>query len=434
MPHRPGHTLDSISRQVAPRYSVEGNMGPFGIGPQGGGMGRGQNNWLSNLLSWQIPGSQNIPRYQDVYSAIHPDRQVPDASSLPYFGSAMNFVPGVEAQQMAEQGANPWALAGMMGLDLPVVGLGARGAKSVFKGISNLPQNMGNLLPWDKFRGVPSAGVQRSMGPPYSTPNLSIMGPYLERGRPTVMAQNAAGVPSAFYQSQGTSGQLPHDMIVNRLTNQGVDPTMASQIASDISGKGQFVPTQGFGTVSGQQVGPTGMYNPSNTMSPHRALNAAQALADEGLAPSMFRGDQYQMYDAVKKALRGGFTEQGIDPAVEFMGRYGNDPNLARMGAQITGDLGPQTAEGGFRTSPYSTRDLSSQVPPDMTGITNRMLNVPWGPKTSTPQPKGSLTSPGTTIPAAAAIGGVAAKMPTQDEREGRAQYLAGQNRRRGGL
>ena len=434
MPHRPGHTLDSISRQVAPRYSVEGNMGPFGIGPQGGGMGRGQGNWLSNALSWQVPGSQNLPRYQDVYGAMHPGRQVPDASSLPYFGTAMDFVPGVEAQQMAEQGSNPWALAGMMGLDLPLVGLGAKGAKSAFRGLSNLPQNMGNLLPWNNFRGLPSAGVQRSMQPPYRTPNTSIMGPYLEGGRPTVLAQNAAGIPSAFYQSQGTTGQLSHDMIVNRLTNQNVDPSMASKIAMDISGKYQFVPSPGFLTRGGTQYGPAGMYNPSAPMPPHEALNAAQALADQGLAPSMFRGDQFQQYDAVKQALRGGFAQQGIDPAVEFMGRYGNDPNLARMGAQITGDLGPQTAEGGFRSFPW-TQGIGgprTTVPPDMTGITNRMLGI--GPTTATPQPKGSLTSLGTAIPAAAAIGGVAAKMPTQDEREGRAQYLAGQNRGRGGL
>ena len=401
-------------------YSIEGNMGPFGIGPQGGGMGRGQGNWLSNALSWQVPGSQNIPRYEDVYGAMHPGRQVPDASSLPYFGTAMDFVPGVEAQQMAQQGSNPWALAGMMGLDLPLVGLGARGAKSAFRGLSNLPQGVGNLLPWNKFRGVPSAGVQRSMQPPYKTSNLSMMGPYLERGRPTVMTQDAAGIPSAFYQSKGTTGQLSHDMIVNRLTNQGVDPSMASQIARDISGKGQFVPSPGFLTRGGTQYGPAGMYDPSNPLLPHEARNAAQALADQGLAPSMYRGDQWRQYDAVKQALRETVsptgTLKGIDPAVEFMGKYGNDPNLARMGAQITHDLGPQNMRGGFpRSTPMgsaSNFDPVGQIPPDLTGITNRMLGI--GPKTATPKPTTS------NIPSAAAIG--------------RGGYLASKDRRRNGL
>ena len=230
------------------------------------------------------------------------------------------------------------------------------------------------------------------------------------------MTHDAAGIPSAFYQSKGTTGQLSHDMIVNRLTNQGVDPSMASQIASDISGKGQFVPTEGFGIVGGKQIGPSGMYNPSAPMPPHEALNAAQALADEGLAPSMFRGDQFQQYDAVKQALRGGFTEQGIDPAVEFMGKYGNDPNLARMGAQITHDLGPQNMRGGFprptSMGSASNFDPIGQIPPDMTGITNRMLGI--GPKTATPKPTTS------NIPSAAAIG--------------RGGYLASEDRRRNGL
>ena len=413
-------------------YSIEGNMGPLGIGPQGGGMGRGQGNWLSNALSWQVPGSQNIPRYEDVYGAMHPGRQVPDASSLPYFGTAMDFVPGVEAQQMAQQGSNPWALAGMMGLDLPLVGLGARGAKSAFRGLSNLPQGAGNLLPWNKFRGVPSAGVQSSMQPPYSTPNLSMMGPYLERGRPTVMTRDAAGNIMPFYQSRGQAGNIPYDTAVSRLTGQGVDPTMASQIAGDISGRGQWVPSRGFTTGSGGQMPGLPkriLSSKSNAaLSPYGALNAAQTVADQGLGPSMFRGNEWQQYENIRNALSG-----LDDPAVEFMGRYGNDPNLARMGAQITGDLGPQTAEGGFRSFPW-TQGIGgprTTVPPDMTGITNRMLGI--GPKTATPQPKGSLTSLGTAIPAAAAIGGVAAKMPTQDEREGRAQYLAGQNRCRGG-
>ena len=54
MPHRPGHTLDSISRQVAPRYSTEGNMGPFGIGPQGIGGQAVIQRWLSDMFRTQI--------------------------------------------------------------------------------------------------------------------------------------------------------------------------------------------------------------------------------------------------------------------------------------------------------------------------------------------------------------------------------------------
>ena len=428
MPHRPGHTLDSISRQVAPRYSVEGNMGPFGIGPQGGGMGGGQGNWLADALSWQVPGSQNLPRY--------PGRNIPGIGG--YLDAAMGmFAPGVETQRMAEQGAGPWSLAGMMALDAPVVGplMGGafRGARGAFRGLSNLPQGAGNLLPWNKFRGVPSAGVQSSMQPPYSTPNLSMMGPYLERGRPTVMTRDAAGNIMPFYQSRGQAGNIPYDTAVSRLTGQGVDPTMASQIAGDISGRGQWVPSRGFTTGSGGQMPGLPkriLSSKSNAaLSPYGALNAAQTVADQGLGPSMFRGNEWQQYENIRNALSG-----LDDPAVEFMGRYGNDPNLARMGAQITGDLGPQTAEGGFRSFPW-TQGIGgprTTVPPDMTGITNRMLGI--GPTTATPQPKGSLTSLGTAIPAAAAIGGVAAKMPTQDEREGRAQYLAGQNRGRGGL
>ena len=267
-------------------------------------------NWLANALSWQVPGSQNLPRYQG--------RNIPGIGG--YLDAAAGMlVPGVETQRMAEQGAGPWSLAGSMAMDALPVGMIGGGlanlGRRVFPGAGGLGRGFTNM--WSRFNPIPSAGFDYTGT---RTPNLSMMGPYMEGSRPTVMTRDAAGNMMPFYRSLGSAGNVPYDTAVSRLTGQGVDAGIASRIAGDISGRGQWVPTQGFNTFpfgQGRQLGPIDMTeSPVQGLRPHEALNTAQELAERNFAPSWMTGQNAQQYQAVQKALSG-----LDDPASVFMSK-----------------------------------------------------------------------------------------------------------------
>lgn len=110
-------------------------MGPLGIGPQGGGMGRGQGNWLADALTWQVPGTQNIPRL--------PARNIPGIGG--HIDTAGRWlIPGVETQRMAEQGASPGALGGSLAMDTLPVGMVAGKVGRTLKGV--LPSGLSNVI------------------------------------------------------------------------------------------------------------------------------------------------------------------------------------------------------------------------------------------------------------------------------------------------
>ena len=116
-------------------YSIEGNMGPLGIGPQGGGMGRGQGNWLADALTWQVPGTQSIPRL--------PARNIPRIGG--HIDTAGRWlIPGVETQRMAEQGASPGALGGSLAMDALPVGMVAGKVGRTLRGV--LPSGLSNII------------------------------------------------------------------------------------------------------------------------------------------------------------------------------------------------------------------------------------------------------------------------------------------------
>ena len=116
-------------------YSIEGNMGPLGIGPQGGGMGRGQGNWLADALTWQVPGTQNIPRL--------PARNIPRIGG--HIDTAGRWlIPGVETQRMAEQGASPGALGGSLAMDALPVGMVAGKVGRTLRGV--IPSSVSNAI------------------------------------------------------------------------------------------------------------------------------------------------------------------------------------------------------------------------------------------------------------------------------------------------
>ena len=127
-------------------YSIEGNMGPLGIGPQGGGMGRGQSNWLADALAWQIPGTQNIPRL--------PARNIPGIGG--HIDTAGRWlIPGVETQRMAEQGASPGALGGSLAMDTLPVGMVAGKVGRTLRG--TLPSGVSNVIKYP-FQQASRAG------------------------------------------------------------------------------------------------------------------------------------------------------------------------------------------------------------------------------------------------------------------------------------
>ena len=127
-------------------YSIEGNMGPLGIGPQGGGMGRGQSNWLADALAWQIPGTQNIPRL--------PARNIPRIGG--HIDTAGRWlIPGVETQRMAEQGASPGALGGSLAMDTLPVGMVAGKVGRTLRGA--LPSGVSNVIKYP-FQQASRAG------------------------------------------------------------------------------------------------------------------------------------------------------------------------------------------------------------------------------------------------------------------------------------
>ena len=127
-------------------YSIEGNMGPLGIGPQGGGMGRGQSNWLADALAWQIPGTQNIPRL--------PARNIPRIGG--HIDTAGRWlIPGVETQRMAEQGASPGALGASLAMDTLPVGMVAGKVGRTLRGA--LPSGVSNVIKYP-FQQASRAG------------------------------------------------------------------------------------------------------------------------------------------------------------------------------------------------------------------------------------------------------------------------------------
>lgn len=358
-------------------------------------------NWLANALSWQVPGSQNLPRYQG--------RNIPGIGG--YLDAAAGMlVPGVETQRMAEQGAGPWSLAGSMAMDaLPVGMLGgglANLGRKVFPGAGNLGRGFTNM--WSRFNPIPGAGSTMEGGVRF--PNQSMMGPYMEGSRPTVMTRDAAGNMMPFYQSRGQSGKMPYNVTFGRLTGQGVDPGIASQIASDVSGQGQWVPSQGFAGRSPMGVEPVKQYNPLGSGLPDTALSDFRKNIGMTDRPSWMGGQVgwQEPYQAVTQAMG------GVDPATAMMSKFGNDPNLLKLSQNIGKTVG---------------REFNAPV---NTGATNRMLGIT--PPITPIQMGSRATSPGAMGSAASVIGGAGVRMPTQDEGKGRAQYLAGQNRRRGGL
>lgn len=382
MPHTPGNP-----------YSVEGNMGPFGIGPQGGGMGRGQGNWLSNALSWQIPGSQNIPRYGDVYSAMHPDRPVPDAG---YLDTLMGmFAPGVETQRMAEQGANPWALAGMGALDLPLIGPGFKGAKAAFKG--TLPSGISSAVKYPFQQG---ANLMANL-----------------RGDPRLVPLRYGNLP----QLEGTQ-----NLLADRFPGfQGIDPTITTYPTTPYVHSRNWLTgaeEPGISVYQGLSFpkGSKDYLNPNPFIVERPALNIDIPIPSRGSANNPATTQQFFWNKMNVHHPRTGLPAYQLD--ADFI------PGV--QGSDLEAMVNPTSIRGGkpvgdiIERPGFLTRDLS-QKEFDKYTTTGQLINPPW------------YSRPGNvpiSVPAAtAAIPGPIARIPTEEERTNRGAYLAGQSRR-GGL
>ena len=314
---------------------------------------------------------------------------------------------------MAEQGANPWALAGMGALDLPLIGPGFKGAKAALKG--TLPSGISSAVKYPFRQGANLMANLR--GDPRLVPLRYGNLPQLE-GTQKLLADRFPG------RWHGTSWFERSDL--DQYPFMDIDPRTITTYPST-----PYIPSRNW--ITGAEEPGISVYqglsfpkgskdylNPNPFIIERPEPNIDIPVPGGRRITNPASSQQFFWNEMNVHHPRTGLPAYQLD--ADFIpGVQGSDfeamvhPTSIRGGKPV----------GGIIERPgFLTRDLS-QKEFDKYTTTGQLINPPWYSR-----PEGLPVS----VPAAtAAIPGPIARIPTEEERTNRGAYLAGQSRR-GGL